>query len=88
MFPIISYMIMKAVMIIRCGSRIRCPDMSSQSQPLETLEALLSQACQIADALGLDLAAIRIEEALMVARDPHGSNPLWQDSWGTMSVLN
>jgi hypothetical protein len=49
---------------------------------------LLSQACQIADALGLDLAAIRIEEALMVARDPHGSNPLWQDSWGTMSVLN
>jgi len=62
--------------------------MTSQSQPLETLESLLSQACQIADALGLDLAAIRIEEALMVARDPCGSNPLWQDSWGTMSVLN
>jgi len=62
--------------------------MSSQSQPLETLEDLLIQACQIADALGLDLAAIRIEEALTVARDPRGTNPLWQDSWGTMRVLN
>ena len=43
---------------------------------------------QLADALGLDLAAIRIEEALLAARDPSGNNPLWQDSWGTMSVLN
>ena len=81
-------MITRAMIIIRHDHGYGAPAMSSQSQPLETLEALLSQACQIADALGLDLAAIRIEEALMVARDPHGSNPLWQDSWGTMSVLN
>lgn len=62
-------------------------NMSSQSQPLETLETLLVQACQIADAVGLDLAAIRIEEALMITRESSDSNPLWQ-SWGTMSLLN
>lgn len=36
---------------------------------LERLDTLLSEACRIADAAKLDLAAIKIEEARYIARE-------------------
>jgi hypothetical protein len=62
--------------------------MSEQSQQLDALAAMLREACGIADHIGLDLAAIRIEEALLVVNDPEARDQRWHDQLGTLATIN
>ena len=49
---------------------------------------MLREACGIADHIGLDLAAIRIEEALLVVNDPEARDQRWHDQLGTLATIN